>query len=112
MQEKKRTKDDGFNELVQGVLTFSIREAYGNMPDEPPEGEGNGGQARHLTKVLQFHKKKIGVPLKGECPSRGGKLPTELTSGSVRRYALRVSWRGGGSASHIQDLAGGTNHIH
>lgn len=49
MQEKKQTEDGAFNELVQGVLTFSIREAYGNMPDEPPEGEGSGGQVRHLT---------------------------------------------------------------
>lgn len=43
-QEKKKSKTEGFNELVQGVLTFSVREAYSDMPDEPAEGEGTGGQ--------------------------------------------------------------------
>ena len=43
-QEKKEGETEAFNELVQGVLKFSIREAYGDMPDEPPEGEGTGGQ--------------------------------------------------------------------
>lgn len=43
-QEKKQSKTQGFNELVQGVLTFSIRDAYSDMPDEPAEGEGSGGQ--------------------------------------------------------------------
>lgn len=43
-QEKKKSETKGFNELVQGVLTFSIREAYSDMPDEPAEGEGSGGQ--------------------------------------------------------------------
>lgn len=43
-QEKKQSETQGFNELVQGVLTFSMREAYSDMPDEPAEGEGSGGQ--------------------------------------------------------------------
>ncbi|CAM9127974.1 unnamed protein product, partial [Hapterophycus canaliculatus] len=42
--EKKEGESDESNKLVQGVLTFSIREAYGNMPDDPPEGEGSGGE--------------------------------------------------------------------
>lgn len=57
-QEKKQSETQGFNELVQGVLTFSMREAYSDMPDEPPEGEGSGGQvssqdvAEHATMLL------------------------------------------------------------
>lgn len=43
-QEKKKGESEDSNKLVQGVLTFSIREAYGDMPDEPPEGEGSGGE--------------------------------------------------------------------
>lgn len=43
-QEKKENETEAFNELVQGVLTFSVREAYSDMPDELPEGEGSGGQ--------------------------------------------------------------------
>ncbi|CAM9193761.1 unnamed protein product [Scytosiphon promiscuus] len=42
--EKNKNESDDSNKLVQGVLTFSIREAYGDMPDEPPEGEGSGGE--------------------------------------------------------------------
>lgn len=45
VQEKKNNKNHAFNELVQGVLTFSIREAHSDMPDEPAEGESTGGQA-------------------------------------------------------------------
>lgn len=41
-------EDNAFNRLVQGVLIFSVREANGNMPDEPPEGAASGIQVIHV----------------------------------------------------------------
>lgn len=37
-QGGKVDENDEFNKLVQGTPTISIREAYGNMPDEPLDG--------------------------------------------------------------------------
>eukprot|EP00752_Nemacystus_decipiens_P007665 g6853.t1 len=46
--EKKKSATQGFNELVQGVLTFSMREAHGDMPDEPAEGEDSSKRGDFL----------------------------------------------------------------
>lgn len=43
-QERSPDESDDFNQLVQGVVIISIREANSNMPDEPPEADASDGQ--------------------------------------------------------------------
>ena len=54
-QEKNTDEGNAFNRLVQGVLTFSIREANGDMPDEPPEGAASGIQVIFCCMYIHTH---------------------------------------------------------
>lgn len=45
-QEPKANMDGNFNSLVRGSLTVSVREAHGDMPDEPTAVDGYGDEVR------------------------------------------------------------------
>lgn len=66
-QEKSSNGGEGFNNLAQGVLVFSIREAYGDMPDDPPDEDSSGGQ---VILLLCFPTERFSVNNELDIPHR------------------------------------------